>query len=62
MSDTEEPRWPITELQAEAIQLHSMLVIYLEVGFTRAEAFKIVLAAFKEGMIISQEEADDDDV
>ncbi|MGO2807926.1 hypothetical protein ACTXL8_05455 [Glutamicibacter arilaitensis] len=36
------PDSPISQMLAGAIQMHEMLVAYVEAGFTRAEAMEIL--------------------
>lgn len=39
-----DPQDPITQLQAGVAQQHEMFTAYVESGFTRPEALKIIIA------------------
>lgn len=57
---------PLSPMLANALEAYRLLTTYQRVGFTRAEAFDIVLNqipewTFPSTTVIEQEEQDDDD-
>lgn len=55
---------PLSPMLANAIEAHRLLMTYIRVGFTRAEAFDIVLNQIPEwtfpGQITIEQDPDDD--
>ena len=46
----DSPQDPITDLAAGAAQLHELYVSYLNAGFTREEALRLVIGILTAGM------------
>lgn len=50
------PASPVTELGESAVVMHELFMSYVEVGFTRDEALRLVIAMVKAGFQESSDE------